>query len=250
MPKEFDFNKAVDTYLEQAQPPQQYSAQEYFSLLLNRGRETRNRKNYGIAAAYILRIGGYELIFLGENNIISENNPHSHAEMDAVQQARVLLNCKTHEEANIAAPKLIESGKFLVRKAPHDQIETLIYTTLEPCPMCTVGSVINTKVSKVVISTPDEYSGQMLEGRLEALAELWPRMAQNQNLQITVCQTEDPNQSESFLPPDLKQLLNRLFFDTKEPLDNMLGNEGFLRYSPVIVTAIAQALIDSGNTNF
>jgi tRNA(Arg) A34 adenosine deaminase TadA len=234
----------VNEYFKASETPQPYSAAEYFGMIMNKALDTRQAGNYGIAAAFILRLRGYELIFFGQNGLITENDPHAHAEMDSVQQARKLFNCPDQIEADAMAAALIEQGRLLVRLAPDDETKTIIATTLEPCPMCTVGSVIDTKIDQVIIGAADEYSGAMLDGRLQQLAKIWSDMAENQNLEITLCQNEDPNQTDSYIPKQMQALLNRLFFEHREPMDRILEEEGFFRYNPAIIAAAAQHILD------
>ena len=237
----------VNRYWETAPKPPLYCAADYLGMLINKALETRTNGNYGIAAAFVLRLQGHELIFFGANELITANNPHGHAEMDAVQQARKLFNCHKQAKANAVSEELSQAGRLLVRPAPHKETETIVVTTLEPCPMCTIGSVVNTKINEVVIGAGDADSGQMLDGRLQALSKIWADMAKNQNLIITVCQNDDPGKPGNYVSPEMQNLLNRLFFEHREPMDNVLATEGFFRFDPIIVALAAQHLLNQTN---
>lgn len=235
----------VENHFARAEQEQPYSPEFYFTLLLAKGVEAREKGNYGIAAAYVVRRGGQEFIFLGQNNMISDNNPHGHAEMNAVQNARetfmkpvlddlsIIIGWerRSDEEIMTVLERKQEYGTVIVRQAPENsKEEEFIITTLEPCPQCTVGSVKNTGAENVVIGVADPFAGQVLESRLDHLSPLWsdPQITVTPN--VLLMQSEDPNQSETYVPQELLRLLNDLFFETKDPLDKILrqNKTGFL----------------------
>lgn len=227
--KSENFINRVQSYLnrEKSNNTLQYSPQEYFTMLLQKGLETRMNGNYGIAAAYIVRSNGVEIIFFGPNSIISEGNPHGHAEMNATKGAVSLLQIPDDQRQSYLEQEEA-AGHLIVRKAPHTDFETVLYTTLEPCPMCTVGAVINSGVQNVVVGTEDVFAGQLEQTRLSAMAPLWKQMADTQGLNVTFAQSQTPEDSNTFVPVELLNLLNDLFFQTKEPLDARLSQNAFL----------------------
>lgn len=220
------FNK-VEAYIEN-NTAKKYSAEEYFLMLLKKGLETRKEGNYGIAACLVTRDKGKEVIIFGKNKVFSENDPHAHAEMNTIKNARKIIS---------GNKKFIQSlanvGDIIYRKAPHSKKERFLVTTLEPCPMCTVGSVINSDVKTVLIGTQDEYAGACESHRLTNLAPLWKQIADSQNLNVIFAQNKRKSNKISYLSPELQALLNDLFFETKERLDKKLEQEGFIDLSSI-----------------
>ncbi|WP_290772116.1 nucleoside deaminase [Anaerofustis sp.] len=73
-----------------------------------------------------------EIISCAHNEVVKNNDPTAHAEITAIKRA-----CEKLNTYNLSGCTL--------------------YSTLEPCPMCT-GAIINAKISKVVYGAMDiEY---------------------------------------------------------------------------------------------
>jgi tRNA(Arg) A34 adenosine deaminase TadA len=235
----------VNQHLTRVEQEHPYSPEYYFTLLLAKGIETREKGNYGIAAAYVIRRGGMEIIFFGQNNMVSANNPHGHAEMNSVQNARetftkpifdnlsiiVGWEPRTDEEISAVLSRKQEYGMVIVRQAPENsKDEEFIITTLEPCPQCTVGSVKNVAAENVIIGAADPFAGQVLENRLDHLSPLWSDPKITVTPSILLMQSENPKETSTYVPQELLDLLNDLFFQTKAPLDKILSmnKTGFL----------------------
>lgn len=210
-----------------------HSTEEYLMMLLAKGIEARINGNYGIAASLIFRKGGKEVIVFGQNSLVSEGNPHGHAEMNAVKNA-----WRMNLSPEIVVPELSARGLLLIRDAPHDMSETMLVTTLEPCPMCTVGAVINARMQSVIIGTEDPYAGALEPSRLASLPPLWNTVASQQGLNVVFAQSKNASDLQSYAPSELLTLLSDLFFQTKAPLDEMLANSGFVDFgnTPDLVT--------------
>lgn len=222
--------KSAELYRKEASP---YSAQEYFAMLLEQGAIAREAGNYGIAAALVIRQQGIETIIFGQNTIITEQNPTGHAETNAVMSARRIMQGPPE-----TLEQLIDEGKAIVRNAPHSDQETIVYTTLEPCPMCTT-CITNAAIGKVVIATEDTLAGGMLADRFSPNAILWPQIAQEQGMQQILSQNTNPDDPDTFISPQLQDDLNHLFFDTREELDKLLAEQGFASQMPDAITTAA-----------
>ena len=74
-----------------------------------------------------------QLIAEGWNRPIQSHDPSAHAEMMAIRQAGQLLN-------------------------NYRLIDTTLYVTLEPCPMC-VGAMIHARVKRLVFGAYDHKTG-------------------------------------------------------------------------------------------
>ena len=209
------FHERVRDYVGLRLPTAQIgSYEEMFLRLLEHGALARAAGNYGIAAAYVLRAGGSEVVCFGRNTVFSECDPAGHAEMNALRTARRLALARPDERADLLA----DPTTAVVREAPHDRSEVLLFSTLEPCPMCTVA-LLNARVGRVAIEHADEDAGALL--RLDGLAPLWSAFARDRELHVD--QLEDGS-----VAPELRSLLRDLFFDGKDDLDERLAREGAL----------------------
>ncbi|KKS79866.1 MAG: hypothetical protein UV54_C0027G0003 [Candidatus Beckwithbacteria bacterium GW2011_GWA2_43_10] len=235
----------VEQHLTRLEKEKPYSPEYYFTLLLAKGIEAREKGNYGIAAAYVVRRGKMEFIFLGQNDMVSANNPHGHAEMNAVQNAKetftkpvlddlsIIIDWvpRTDEEISAVLARKQDYGTVIIRQAPENsKDEEFLITTLEPCPMCTVGSLKNPAVENVVIGAEDKFAGQVLNGRLEQLSQLWHDATITVNPNIFLMQSKNPDEKDTYIPDKLRELIQDLFFQTKDPLDAILrqNKTGFL----------------------
>lgn len=214
-----NFAEQARRHVEERRPGvEPHSAEEMFLRLLERGAQARAAGNYGIAAAYVLRSGGTELICFGENTVFTGRDPAGHAEMNALRLARRIAFAAEHERREL----LSDPRHAVVRRAPHDRFETILYTTLEPCPMCTVG-IINAAVQQVVIAQADEAAGALLH--LDRLPSLWRSFADQRKVEIT---SAGDHPGGACVPAVLLDLLNRLFLDGKAALDEQLGSTAAL----------------------
>jgi tRNA(Arg) A34 adenosine deaminase TadA len=191
-------------------------AEELFTLLLERAEAARAAGDYGIAAACVLRHGGQEVVLFGQNRLFSEHDPTGHAEIDALRRARALLTGDADERRDV-----LEHA--LVRPAPHDRAESILYTTLEPCPMCTVA-LLNAGVDGVVVAQPDDVAGALL--RLSSLTPLWADLAARRGLRVDVASTTPA--AATFVPAELLDRLAETFAADRESLDQRLVTEGIL----------------------
>lgn len=204
--------------------PDPFSAEEYFSILLRRARAAEREGNYAIAAAVAARHGGLELIALGANSLFAGHNPIGHAETNAIMLLRSLAVTGRDRLDEVLARGEAD-GSLVVRAAPDDRSETVLYTTLEPCPMCTV-CIINTGIDRVVIAAEDPPSGSLAPERLASLPALWPELALG--LTVVWAQSESPRAGDSYISPELRRELIDTFLKSRFALDSHLSQDGAL----------------------
>lgn len=209
-----------------------HSPAEMFLRLLLHSADAREAGNYGIAAAYAVRSNGYELVCFGESTLFSAADPGGHAEMNALRLAGQLARDSRSGEGR-ATPG---QRPVLVREAPHRGFETILYSTLEPCPMCTVA-ILNAGVQRVVVGVPDEAAGALL--RLHTLAPLWADLASRRGLEVSTL--EDELGAED---PGLEALLSEVFFEHKAPLDERLVTRGVLPQDPLAQLAARSGRVE------
>jgi tRNA(Arg) A34 adenosine deaminase TadA len=194
--------------------------QDYFELLRDRALRARDEGNYAISAALVIRERGVETVAIGANTVFGSRDPSGHAEMNAIRVAREL-------GLRGAVRRSEDDESVIVRSIPGQERESILYTTLEPCPMCTV-CIVNAGIQRVVVAAEDAPSGTMIEGRLQALPPLWPELAKAIELEVALCQSEDTADTATYLAPALRTELIDIFLNSREPLDLALSSEGVL----------------------
>lgn len=223
----------AEAYIQQHQAEfaNTHSIGEYFTILLAKGVDARKAGNYGIAAGILVRHGGQEMLFLGQNSLFTEGNPAGHAEMNATA-ARIAFRTasKTGDVATIK--NLVNTGLIhtfssngdgsdsIVRPAPHQDTEVILFTTLEPCPMCTEGAVLNAGIQQVVMASEDTLAGGLFT--VDNLTPIWRDIAAGLDIKSVVTQTSQPEHDHSYMDPELKELLLRMFFENRQHLDEIL----------------------------
>lgn len=211
-------------------PAGPHSAQFYFEKLLEVGEAAGASGDYAIAAALAVRCDGTELVAFGRNTVFSASDPSGHAEMNAIDLARRIGAARPDRESLAAHPDV------LLRDAPSGAPESILFATLEPCPMCSV-CIVNAGIDRVVIGAPDPPSGTLLDGRLEALPEVWPRLAHGRGLARELCQSDDPARAGTYLPAELLDRLTTMFTRSRRGLDDQLEAHGVLAAGDICAAA-------------
>ncbi|HYM45105.1 MAG TPA: nucleoside deaminase [Solirubrobacteraceae bacterium] len=207
-------------------PERQLAAQEYFSLLRDQALVAGEQGNYAISAALVVRAGGTELVAVGANTVFGSRDPSGHAEMNAIRLAREFAATRRPMDAHGLCENT-SSGSIALRRAPHSERETVLFTTLEPCPMCTV-CIITAGIKRVVIAAADPPSGSLAPERLRDLPPLWSELADALGLEVSFCQSENPEQADTYLSAALHKELIETFLASRERLDRALGSDGVL----------------------
>jgi tRNA(Arg) A34 adenosine deaminase TadA len=205
------------------------ATQDYFRLLAVRASFAAACGNYGISAALVLREPGREIVFEGWNTIFAEQEPSGHAEMNAIRLAHALASAP--EEGSAAVIRRARAAGALHARALADDAisERVLYTTLEPCPMCTV-CLINAGVDRVIIAAADPPSGTLEQTRLHRLPPLWSHLAEASGLEVSFCQSQDEGDPATYLPIALHDELLDLFARSRVGLDESLSGRGVLDF--------------------
>ena len=209
-----------------------WSTQNYFSLLREHAIAAGESGNYAIAASLVVREEGRELVCIGSNTLFEGRDPSGHAEMNAIRLARAVGD--KEDEGEVQLRKALSAGALLVRRAPDDRPERILYTTLEPCPMCTV-CVINAGVTRVVIAAEDVISAFMATpipdqvGRLRSFAH-----AEENEQPCRPDQSTQPDDLDTYLAPALKDDLLKLFASSRIDLDDQLRRGGVLNGKEIV----------------
>ncbi len=220
----------------------------YFGLLLERAIAAGADGNYAISAALSIREAGTELVTIGTNTVFRFRDPSGHAEMNAIRLAYKIGLCGTDAPSREAA---VSDGDVLVRGAPDDLTDTVLFTTLEPCPMCTV-CIINAGIRRVVIAAEDPPSGSLSPHGLRSLPPLWPELAQTIGLEVAFCQSRDASDVATYVQPELRDELISVFLASRQPLDAALAAEGVLDVHAIHAHATAnrsRVLTPHGHTS-
>lgn len=210
-------------------PPQ--SAEEYFALLLDRALRAQREGDYGISAVVSVRCQGFEIASFGRNTVYSKRNPLGHAEANAIRHLSDLIALSSGAVAHSisswtsAFDVLRSDANIFIRKANDPGCKSVLYTTFEPCPMCTVAA-ITAGVNSIFMAVSDEWSGALAPGRLNSLPAAWLELAESQGLRVHLS-SSDPSDA-NFIPPELMSMLSEVFFAGRERLDNQIRQEGVL----------------------
>jgi tRNA(adenine34) deaminase len=105
--------------------------EDYMALALAQARRAGERKEVPVGAVLVDAAGA--VLAEAGNAPIGNNDPTAHAELLALRAAAAKLE-------NYRLPG------------------TTLYSTLEPCPMCT-GALVHARVSRVVFAAPDPRAG-------------------------------------------------------------------------------------------
>lgn len=243
--KEQAYIEAAKNYVKENLDPNKLpvTLDDFFLHLLDRGVQTRERGNYGIAAAIVIfdRQQNQMTVVFGENSLMVDRSHRGHAEMNALentwqaiqdpQQKQNLLEKGSIRQWDLNPAELTDLEKLFPERN-QDKIKTAIITSLEPCIMCT-GAIINTDAGLVLSAQEDDFAGALHPDRLARLPELWPTMVKNKGTEIAFCQSENP-ENKGYLSNELRTFLVSLFFDTKQPLDDFLAKESFLKPSNLL----------------
>jgi tRNA(Arg) A34 adenosine deaminase TadA len=191
-----DLRQRIDSYLlSRGGEPEPLTVQEYFTLVLGGIARSIDSGDYGISAVLAFAHDGVEVISMGRNSMLSTHDPLGHAEVDAIRGLRDFLRSGQDERRRTMSPWTdVRSAAFrdtrtFVRPVPRDHPEGLrLFTSLEPCPMCTVA-IMNSAIREVYIACADEFGGALSSERLAGLPAIWPEMARIQRTR-TVCLSE------------------------------------------------------------
>jgi tRNA(Arg) A34 adenosine deaminase TadA len=228
-------------------PDRTLTAQDCFELLRERARAAGERGNYAISAALVIRDRGFEIVTVGVNTLFRSRDPSGHAEMNAIRLAH-RLGAEDLNPFDLA--RHIQEGALRIRRIPNSAQttpQTTLYTTLEPCPMCT-ACIITAGIQRVVIAAEDPPSGALSPERLHSLPPLWAELADSLGLEVCFCQTTNPMETDTYLTPALHDELIEIFLASRKPLDRALGSDGVLDLRAIVMGA-AQALENQPRTS-
>jgi tRNA(Arg) A34 adenosine deaminase TadA len=202
-----------------------FSHTEYFTMLLAAALRAQDAGDYGIAAALVIRNRTTELISIGRNTVLSCRDPLGHAEVNAIRGIQSLLADERTGHRLGARPRGLEvpvgslpSTVIIRPAAPRPSpaaSESVLYTTLEPCPMCAVA-IISSRIGSVVVAAPDEQGGTLAQERLAKLPPAWVTLASEQGLAVHFA---SPDSTLIPIPAELAERLTRAFHATKEARD-------------------------------
>lgn len=223
-----------DTRLHSLMPQ---SAEEYFAVLLDRALRAKQAGDYGISAAMSVRCPGFEIVSFGWNTVYSHRNPLGHAEANAIRHLSELIALPPGAISDSISrwtsvvDVLKSSANTFIRETNDSSCRSILYTTLEPCPMCSVA-IITAGVNLVIVAAPDEWSGALTPEHLHSLPSAWPELAESQGLQVRLG-SSDPSDSSTFMPPELTAMLSEAFLTGRDALDDEISRQGMLAASTV-----------------
>jgi tRNA(Arg) A34 adenosine deaminase TadA len=237
MEQDFDYHRPLreraqdywDARLSSVPP---FSAEEYFALLLDRALRALEAGDGGVSAVLSVRYRSFEIASFGRNTVWSERNPLGHAETNAIRQLSDLISLPPGTREQSVSPwtspfdVLHSDANIFTRKIDGQHCQSLLYTTLEPCPMCAVAT-ITAGVNSVLAAASEEWTGALLFGRLNSLPVAWPELAESQGLQVCLG-SSDPSDISSFIPPELTLMLSEVLLTNRKRLEDRVRQGGVL----------------------
>lgn len=103
---------------------------QYMALALAQADIARTKSEVPVGAVLVV---DDKIIAMEHNTVINDNDPTAHAEVKCIRKAGVVLQ-------------------------NYRIINSTLYTTLEPCPMC-ASTAIQARISKIVIGASDYKTG-------------------------------------------------------------------------------------------
>jgi tRNA(Arg) A34 adenosine deaminase TadA len=162
------------------------------------------------------------LVSVAGNALFSAAHPGAHAEMNALAAMRAAISdggLEIREWPGVSGVAFGPDPAVYRRPAgavtTHAQIS--LYTTLEPCPMCTVA-LLNAGVNRVVVALADEQAGTLAPQRLSALPSVWPQLASERGLQVEFMDNDEA----------IAQQLGSILERSKPEADARLSRRGVL----------------------
>lgn len=204
---------------------------EYMCALLMGALAAWHRGDYPIAAIAALRRGDTEILSLASNTMFSRSDPRGHAEANAISQLVGLTRANRDVSRRLLHPwpglqglGTPEQGLYVRRiRAVQDNSASVLYTSLEPCPMCTVV-VLNAGIHRVVVGEVDNLAGALAPSGVHDMPPLWLDVARRQGLEVDYVSSE----GEDDLASRAAALTNRLFVAARREMDDGLGEAGLL----------------------
>lgn len=185
------------------------STESYFSMLLDQARLAAKRGNYPIAAAAVIRREDHDHVYVASNAMFEADDPIAHAEIVAIRRALRL------EELPHDALTRVEMAAI----DPTTRSQIVLYSTLEPCPMCTICA-LTAQVDQIIVAVRDPASGSLSPERVTGLAPIWHQLARN--VDVRFCQSSDPTDQVAYLPSPLLSALEELASQGRSSLDGRL----------------------------
>ncbi len=154
--------------------------------------------NYGIGAVVVQ---GGRVVGRGHNRLNEEGYIYrhvAHAEIEAIADFHRNV-CK--------------GGAKDPRNS--DDEKTTVFTTLEPCPLCT-SAMLNAGIRAAVAGAADPWAGTLISferGEAGVMSPLWRELLKSTTHRV----------ADESAPQQLKNDCNGVFMVTKEALDNALG---------------------------
>lgn len=195
-----------------------FSPLEYFNLILPRALGAVARGDYGVAAALVHRHDGTETVSLASNRLFSNDDPLGHAETMSIKAMLQVRGKIATPHTMAALHRLPTEDVVFTRDLPAPVKDgLLLFTTLEPCPMCLIA-LLNAGVSTIVVGAPDPMGGGV-HAQESILAGVWRDIARARNLQVHYAGPGAPYD----IPAEVIGMCRELFELSRNGLDGKLS---------------------------
>jgi tRNA(Arg) A34 adenosine deaminase TadA len=222
---------------EQARLVKPGSRNEYLLILLAGALEACERGDYPIGAVAAVRYQDIEVLSVGVNSLFSRVDPRGHAEANALARLAGLAHS---EDSRDGVPllkwpgvaRLLQSAEGVYCRRIEwleDQASSILYTSLEPCPMCTV-ILLNAGVHRVVVAERDQLAGALSSKGVHHMPPLWIDMAKGQGIQVHYIH---PTLGSNAISSLVVARVTELFEAARPHLDQNLSTGGLLARADV-----------------
>jgi tRNA(adenine34) deaminase len=174
-----ELEKAVKVYV----PHPAYPDDRFILIALQEAVAAAKEGNFGVGAVLVRENG--EIVQRGHNRMFS---PHFRSDLHAEMDVMTRFEERFHDVKNMK--------------------EFLLYTSLEPCPMCS-ARLISSGVSRIYYAAEDKNGGMV--HRLQHMPSAWTELAKRQKFAKARCS------------PELSDMAFRIFLSTAEENNRRLS---------------------------
>jgi cytosine deaminase len=164
-------------------PDREYPDDEFVLVALDEAIAAAREGNFGVGAVLVRDNG--EIVQPGHNRMFS---PHFRSDLHAEMDVMTRFEERFHDVKNMK--------------------EFLLYTSLEPCPMCS-ARLISSGVSRIYYAAEDKEGGMV--HRLQHMPCAWTELAKRQKFAKARCS------------PELSDMAFRIFLSTAEENNRRLS---------------------------
>ena len=220
--------KALPQVVEMVNTAKEYSFQEYLGFAMVWGLKALSAGTYGIGAVYVVNHDGEEWVIAGRNGLRTDRDTSKHAEMDSIDAVESISRGEESYKDRV----------ILKRKAKDNEDRTVLFTSLDPCPMCRVR-IHNHNIPNVMVGNADPLAGAFIGENKEMMPPLWNMIMEAQGTKVMLANNNPDDYA--YVDPKYLPLIKKMFELNREDIDHELS-EGGLTGGPKAAALLVNAL--------